>query len=121
MGGFEIPMTMLDGSDVVIKPPKKKSVIDPEDVHMIRGLGMRHPSDSATRGNLYVVWDLQMPTELTDTQRQLLGEVFPFPDKGDAKEGAKELNLVETQMKLNQDHHEQHHEYGDEEEGGSGG
>lgn len=117
--GFEIPMTMLDGSDVLIKPPKRDPIIDPESVHMIRGMGMRHPSDSITRGNLYVVWDLEMPKKLTQTQLQLLGEVFPPPDKAESKDGVKEINLVPTQLKQNQDQHQQRDDDGEDE--GSGG
>jgi len=116
--GFEIPMTMLDGSDVLIKPPEREPIIDPESVHMIRGLGMRHPSDTLTRGNLYVAWDLEMPKKLTETQLQLLGEAFPLPDKAEPKEGVKEINLVKTQLKQNHDQQQLDNDDEDEDSGG---
>merc|ERR1712032_119550 len=119
--GFEIPMTMLDGSEVLIKPPEQKSIIDPESVHMIRGVGMRHPSDPITRGNLYVVWDLQMPTELTDAQLESLSEAFPPADKIDPKDGTEAMHLVETNLKLNQDQYQQQYSEEDEDEHDEGG
>lgn len=100
--GIDIPVKMLDGSTVVLKPPKSKAgIIDPDNVHMVRGLGMKHPSDNITRGNLYVVWDLQMPTELSDDQRELLEQAFPRPPKAEAPEDAKEVDLIETELKNN--------------------
>jgi len=74
--GGDLTLKHLDGREVVIRTTPRQ-ILSSGAVLLIRGEGM--PRNNGTRGNLYVVLDLQMPKNLNEKQQKALKEVFGEP------------------------------------------
>ncbi|KAI0067469.1 DnaJ-domain-containing protein [Artomyces pyxidatus] len=70
--GFERNLTHLDGRTL---PLVRKGVTQPGFVQTVKGQGMPH-FEQSTYGDLFVEFDVVLPTELSDDTRRHLAEAF---------------------------------------------
>lgn len=71
--GFERSIRHLDGREV---PVSSSAVTRPNDVLPIRGEGMPSLRSLHRRGTLFVTFDVEFPSELSEHQRQLARQLF---------------------------------------------
>ncbi|EPQ54080.1 DnaJ-domain-containing protein [Gloeophyllum trabeum ATCC 11539] len=71
--GFEHNLTHLDGH---IVPLKRKGVTQPGYVQTIKGEGMPRFENPSQHGDLYIEYNLVLPTELSPELRKKLSEAF---------------------------------------------
>lgn len=62
LGFNRIILTHLDGRGITISSPPKK-IIKPRDTIILRGEGMPFHKSPDQRGNLYVVFEVELPTQ----------------------------------------------------------
>lgn len=71
--GFNKTIKHLDGHSVRLN---KLGTTNPGDVQKVIGEGMPHYQFSSEHGDLYVTYEVEFPTTLTDEQRTLFAEMF---------------------------------------------
>ncbi|KNH06302.1 chaperone protein DnaJ [Perkinsela sp. CCAP 1560/4] len=74
--GGEIPLTHVDGREIVIQTTPR-DILNSGNVLLLRGEGM--PRRDGTKGNLYVVLDLQMPHTLSMEHQKELKKILGEP------------------------------------------
>jgi len=77
--GFERNLTHLDGHIVQLK---REGVTQPHFVQTIKGEGMPRFEDPTIHGDLYVEYNVVLPTTLSNDQKRKLADVFRTRAKG---------------------------------------
>ena len=90
--GFALVLETLDGGSVKLET-KEGQMVHTGDVLRVRGAGMPKAGDLATRGDLLVRCDVQLPEHISPETRTLLREVLPTPEEPEVPEGATEKKL----------------------------
>mmetsp|Transcript_5495 Transcript_5495/g.15519 ORF Transcript_5495/g.15519 Transcript_5495/m.15519 type:complete len:419 (+) Transcript_5495:160-1416(+) len=90
--GVDVVFPHLDGRKLVI--PAGTSVIQPGEVHRIRGEGLPERGNTGRKGNLFVHFDVHLPSPLTDEQREAVEKLFP---RGSAPPQEGELHHVNSE------------------------
>jgi DnaJ family protein B protein 5 len=70
---FEVPT--MTGEKLRIST--KHEIIKPNTVKRVQGYGLPNPKDPAKKGDLLIAFDIRFPTNLTPTQKELLGDMLP--------------------------------------------
>lgn len=70
--GFQVPITLLDGTQIVVKHEGKISLKDPYEVEN-KGMVSRH----GFRGDLLLHFEIELP-DLTEEQKEIMIKLFPI-------------------------------------------
>jgi len=74
--GFEKNITLLDGRNFLLA---RKGVTQPGFVQVIKGEGMPHFGSRSTKGDLFVEYNVILPSEISPETRRKLLEAFHLP------------------------------------------
>lgn len=59
--GFEIPLRLLDGRNVKVKPSSTGNIVENGSVQVVKGEGMPLSQGSSRRGDLYIKFNVITP------------------------------------------------------------
>ncbi|KAF2351057.1 Chaperone DnaJ C-terminal [Trinorchestia longiramus] len=74
--GTRVTVPTLDGPKIYLD--YTKDIVRPQTVKRITGRGLPYPKDPSRRGDILVHFDIQFPTSLTDSAKEILSEVLPL-------------------------------------------
>ena len=72
--GLEFVLKTIKGDKVLVKTPDN-TVITPDSIHVLRGMGMDSPH--STCGDVYISYKIQFPESLTQERKDILSKVLP--------------------------------------------
>ena len=67
-------MKTIKGDKILVKTPED-TVIIPDTIHVLRGMGMSSPNTSC--GDVYITYKIQFPESLTAERKDILSKVLP--------------------------------------------
>ena len=72
--GFQFNFKSLDDFMVTLK---SEGIVRHGDIKMLESYGMPHKDDALSNGNLYIIFDVEMPKQLSQSQLDQLSKILP--------------------------------------------
>ncbi|KAK3873421.1 hypothetical protein Pcinc_021554 [Petrolisthes cinctipes] len=74
--GTRVVVPTLDGQRVTLN--LSNEVVKPQTTRRLQGYGLPYPKDPTRKGDIIVHFDIQFPTMLTESAKEILSEVLPL-------------------------------------------
>jgi DnaJ family protein B protein 4 len=92
---FEFTIKTISGENILINHTLN-SITNSDSLHVISGLGLPFTENPEQKGNLYITYKLQFPTEIDNFRKEIIKKVLPIRDKlPDSTKHLKQYNVEE--------------------------
>lgn len=116
--GVDFTIKHLDGRVIRIKN-NQGEVIKPDDIKTVEGFGMPYHKQTFKFGNLFIIFKIKFPDQISIDQQKKVGEALAFQKKQkDANMNTDEVCILKP---FSEDHKNTHHEGGTSGQGGEEG